>query len=141
MQNLDPNDQVVTLLTGHQQALLQYIRTLLPRRADAEEVLQEVNLYLWRNRDDFEPGTNFSAWAYKTARFHVLSFRKRHDTVRRYAHHAARISFRRSSRRDYFEQKTDSSHLPACQHAPRLLKYYPLPPLALHGRFSAYLRF
>ncbi len=65
------------LMAGHQQRLSGYIRTLVPQRADAEDVLQEVNLFIWRQGEEFQPGTNFAAWAYQIARNHVLSHRKR----------------------------------------------------------------
>ena len=65
------------LMAGHQQRLSGYIRALVPTRDDAEDVLQEVNLFIWRHGQEFQRGTNFTAWAYQIARFHVLNFRKR----------------------------------------------------------------
>jgi RNA polymerase sigma-70 factor, ECF subfamily len=71
------NDQIVQLLTGVQQQLVRYVRTLVPQQADADEVLQETNLFIWRHADEFELGTNFAAWACKIAYYQVLTFRKR----------------------------------------------------------------
>ena len=65
------------LLTNVQQQLTRYVRTLVPNRADAEEVLQETNLFVWRHADEFELGTNFAAWACKIAHYQVLTHRKR----------------------------------------------------------------
>jgi RNA polymerase sigma-70 factor, ECF subfamily len=76
------NDRIVELLTAVQQQLTRYVRTLVPNRADAEEVLQETNLFLWRHADEYELGTNFAAWACKTAYYQVLTFRKRHARSR-----------------------------------------------------------
>jgi len=70
-------EQVVQLLAGHQQHLSGYIRALIPVRADAEEVLQEVNLFIWHHRDEFQPGSNFGAWAYEIARRRVMNFHKK----------------------------------------------------------------
>jgi RNA polymerase sigma-70 factor, ECF subfamily len=70
-------DQIVQLLTNVQQQLTRYVRTLVPNRADAEEVLQETNLYIWHHADEFELGTNFPAWSCKIAYYQVLTFRKR----------------------------------------------------------------
>lgn len=53
-----------------------YIRQLLPTRQDAEEVLQETSIVLWSKYENFEQGTNFFAWAYKTAYFEVLKYRR-----------------------------------------------------------------
>ncbi len=71
------NDQIVQLLTSVQQQLTRYVRTLVPNRADAEEVLQETNLFVWRHAGEYELGTNFAAWACKIAHYQVLSYRKR----------------------------------------------------------------
>jgi RNA polymerase sigma-70 factor, ECF subfamily len=71
------SDQIVQLLTNVQQQLVRYVRTLVPNRADADEVLQETNLFIWRHADEFESGTNFPAWASKIAYYQVLTYRKR----------------------------------------------------------------
>jgi RNA polymerase sigma-70 factor (ECF subfamily) len=75
-------DQIVQLLTNVQQQLTRYVRTLVPNRSDAEEVLQETNLFVWRHADEFELGTNFAAWACKIAYYQVLTFRKRQSRSR-----------------------------------------------------------
>jgi RNA polymerase sigma-70 factor (ECF subfamily) len=56
--------------------LFAYILTLLPRWTDAEEVLGETTLALWRSFDEFQSGTDFFAWASRVAFHRVLTFRK-----------------------------------------------------------------
>jgi RNA polymerase sigma-70 factor (ECF subfamily) len=75
-------EQFVRLLTEHQRALYVYILGLVANPTDADEVLQEANLVLWRKSVDFEPGTNFAAWAFRVAHFEVLAFRKRRGRER-----------------------------------------------------------
>lgn len=70
-------EEFVKLLSQHQRRVGTYILTLVPNWADAEEILQETNVVLWREFDRFELGTNFAAWAYKIAFHQVLNFRKR----------------------------------------------------------------
>src|SRR3954465_10038924 len=70
-------EQIIGLITRYQRRLQVYVRGLVPNQADADEVLQEVNLFLWRNAHEYRPGTDFGAWAYKVAYFHVLTYRKR----------------------------------------------------------------
>jgi RNA polymerase sigma-70 factor, ECF subfamily len=65
------------LFTAAQPHVFAYIFTLLPNWNDAEEVLQETSLTLWRSFGEFQEGTNFRAWACKTAYYQVLSLRKR----------------------------------------------------------------
>ena len=78
------DDKIVELLTGVQQQLARYVRTLVPNRADAEEVLQETNLFIWRNADQYELGTNFTAWVCRIAHYQVLTHRKRQARSRLY---------------------------------------------------------
>jgi RNA polymerase sigma-70 factor (ECF subfamily) len=71
------SDQFLTLLTSSQTSLYAYILSLLPDRAAAQDVLQEVNLTVWHKAADFREGTSFFAWASKIAYFHVLSHRRK----------------------------------------------------------------
>ena len=41
---------------------------------DAEDVLQEANLVLWRKFDQYQEGTNFFAWACQIIRYEVLKY-------------------------------------------------------------------
>ena len=77
MPHPNDSDDFLKPLTAAQTSLYAYITTLLPDRAAAQDVLQETNLTLWRKAADFEPGTNFTAWACRVAYFHALSHRRR----------------------------------------------------------------
>lgn len=70
-------EEFIELLTGAQSAVFGYIMSLCHDHARAKDVLQETNLTLWRKAEDFEPGTNFTAWACRTAYFHVLNQRRK----------------------------------------------------------------
>jgi RNA polymerase sigma-70 factor, ECF subfamily len=69
-------EEFARLLATCQRRVFLYVLGLTANPADAEEILQETNLVLWRKFDDFEPGTNFSRWATKIAYYEVLKFRK-----------------------------------------------------------------
>jgi len=77
MADSERTEAFVKLLGQHQRRIGTYILTLVPHWADAEEILQETNVVLWREFHRFELGTNFAAWAYKIAYHQVLNFRKR----------------------------------------------------------------
>ncbi len=64
-------------LTACDQGLTAYVMTLVPSSSDAQDILQETKLALWRSFDSFEPGTNFGAWARRTALNRILDYRKR----------------------------------------------------------------
>ncbi|MCI0459741.1 MAG: sigma-70 family RNA polymerase sigma factor [Gemmataceae bacterium] len=70
-------EEVVQLIAAYQRRLHLYIRSLVADRTDSEEVLQEVNLFIWRHADEYRPGTDFGAWAFKIAYYHVLTHRKK----------------------------------------------------------------
>jgi RNA polymerase sigma-70 factor, ECF subfamily len=57
--------------------LYAYILTLLPNRADADDVLQEASLVLWDKFDERHPPGDFAAWACRIAYFKVLDFLKK----------------------------------------------------------------
>jgi RNA polymerase sigma-70 factor (ECF subfamily) len=65
------------LFVRYQPRIYGLIRSLVVRRADAEDLLQETASVLWRKFDEFQPGSNFLAWALSVARYQVLYFRQR----------------------------------------------------------------
>jgi RNA polymerase sigma-70 factor (ECF subfamily) len=70
-------DLFVQLLGQNQRRLYLYVVSMVPNRTEAEEILQETNLVLWREFGRFQPGTHFAAWACKVAFHQVLAWRKR----------------------------------------------------------------
>jgi RNA polymerase sigma-70 factor, ECF subfamily len=71
-------EQFVSLVLMHQRRLHAFIRALVPESADVDDLFQQTSAVLWRRFDDFEPGTNFAAWAMTIARNQVRDHRKRH---------------------------------------------------------------
>jgi RNA polymerase sigma-70 factor, ECF subfamily len=69
-----PDKEFVYQLTDWQNRLFGYLVTLLANPHDARDVLQETNLVLWRKVDDFQPGTDFGAWARRCAYYQALAF-------------------------------------------------------------------
>jgi RNA polymerase sigma-70 factor (ECF subfamily) len=72
----------VQLVTQYQQRVHLFILSLVPNRADADEILQETNLVLWQKFDEFRPGSDFRAWAFQVAYHKVKSFQERHGRQR-----------------------------------------------------------
>ena len=70
----DPDKEFAYQLTDWQNRLFGYLVTLMGNLHDARDVLQETNLVLWRKLDDFEPGSDFGAWARKCAYYQALAF-------------------------------------------------------------------
>jgi RNA polymerase sigma-70 factor (ECF subfamily) len=61
----------VSRLLMYQDDVYAYILSLLPRRADAEEVAQQTALVLWRSRQQFDTRRDFLPWAFGIARNEV----------------------------------------------------------------------
>ncbi len=73
----DPAEEFVFQLARHERMLRAYIFALVPHSQDADDILQEAKVRMWRSFAKFEKGTNFSAWSRKVAFHQVLSYRKR----------------------------------------------------------------
>ncbi|MGL4512376.1 MAG: sigma-70 family RNA polymerase sigma factor [Lacipirellulaceae bacterium] len=67
-------EEFVQLLAAEQTRLLHYVTMLLGDPHEAQNVVQEANLVLWRKADDFALGTNFTAWSRKVAYWQVQAF-------------------------------------------------------------------
>ena len=73
----------VGLWTAHARRVYSYILSLVPNWADAEDIFQETSTTLWEKFDEFEPGTDFGAWACRTAYYKVLTHSKRRGEMLR----------------------------------------------------------
>jgi len=73
---LDQTRDFVTQLINVQTRLYGFILSVLGDRDAADDVLQETNVVIWDKRDQFEPGTNFGAWACTIAHYQVLAYRQ-----------------------------------------------------------------
>ena len=73
----DPIERCLELFGLHQKRLYLYIRAVVPDPAEAEEILHETNIIVWRKVDDFKPGTDFFQWILRIAHFQILDHRRR----------------------------------------------------------------
>ena len=73
----EKNGLFLRLFLQNERRLYAYILTLLPHRADAEDVLQEASLVMWDKFDEHNPPDDFAAWGCRIAYFKVLDFYKK----------------------------------------------------------------
>ena len=104
-----PHDQFLRLYAEHEVALHTFVRSLLPTREEAAEVMQEVMVILWQKSgqvDEFRP------WAFGVARLAALRHlerrkRDRHvfdsELVNQLAEESAAMSERHSDQREALE--------------------------------------
>jgi len=75
-ENADDAERFIRLFTANERRIYAYILALLGNLADADDVLQETSVVLWRQFDQYTPGTSFTAWAFAVARNKVMTHRQ-----------------------------------------------------------------
>lgn len=78
----DRSEQFVRLLKKHERRLNAYVVSLMHNWIDAEDILQEVAVDLWRRFGEYDPRGDFGAWACTVAYYQVLSYRKQRGRQR-----------------------------------------------------------
>jgi RNA polymerase sigma-70 factor, ECF subfamily len=73
----NPTENLVLLLTQHQEPLFRYIFSLVPREADARDILQETSLALYRKFDQYDATRPFLPWACRFAYLQVQKHREK----------------------------------------------------------------
>jgi RNA polymerase sigma-70 factor (ECF subfamily) len=54
-----------------------YIRVFVPHWADADDILQETAMVMWRKFDTYVIGSNFAVWGIRIARNFVMKLNQR----------------------------------------------------------------
>ncbi len=70
-------ESYISLLTAHQHRVYNYIVSRVPRKSDADDIMQETNLTMWRKFGEFKKGTDFRAWGFSIAHYCIMNFRKK----------------------------------------------------------------
>src|SRR5262245_62077334 len=74
MDSVPNQDHFVEQFIRCQDRVYAYIVTLLPNRADAEEVFQQTSLALWKKWAQYDPTRDFVRWACGMAHLEVAAF-------------------------------------------------------------------
>lgn len=73
----DSASEFVSLWTRYQPEVQRYVCMLVPRRADAEDVMQQTSSRLWTKFEQYDSERPFVPWAIGFAYHEVLSWRQR----------------------------------------------------------------
>lgn len=68
------HDDFLRLFAVSEPALRAFVRSLVPRREDVPEVMQEVAVVLWRKFGDLASPGDFRKWAFGVARLEALAW-------------------------------------------------------------------
>ncbi len=71
-----PSADFIAHITRSQRHLHAFILTLIWHPADADDVLQEANLVLWRKADTFDATRPFLPWAMRVAQLQAMAWLK-----------------------------------------------------------------
>jgi RNA polymerase sigma-70 factor, ECF subfamily len=74
--NRERTTEFIKLLTSHQPQIYAYIATMLFGDAGAADVLQDTNLHLWAQAEQYDVDRPFLPWAFGFARQRVMAYRK-----------------------------------------------------------------
>ena len=74
---ISKSSEFAKLYAGGQSRLFAFICSLVGNHDAASEILQETNVVMWEKQEEFQLGTNFTAWSFRIARFQVLAMRER----------------------------------------------------------------
>ncbi len=106
----DQLETFVQLYASCHSRLHGFILTLLPHRDDAQEVLQETSLILWRRFGDFDPSGDFTRWACGVAFNIVRRFRRERMRERLFFSETLmeEIVQTRNDHADYLEERREA---------------------------------
>lgn len=79
----DRAEVFIRLLAENERRLAAYVMTFVASPSDAEDILQETKIWLWRSFEEFEVGTNFGAWARQAAFFRIQQFFRKRASERK----------------------------------------------------------
>jgi RNA polymerase sigma-70 factor (ECF subfamily) len=76
MNDKSRTDEFVSLLAQHESQIYSFLYALVCHRDDAQDLMQEVTVTMWRQFDKFKSGTNFVAWACEISKNCALNYFK-----------------------------------------------------------------
>lgn len=76
-----PSVEFLSRVSRAQRSLYAFIVTLVRQAADAEDVLQETNVVLWRKAREYDLTRDFMPWAFRIAQLQAMAHLKRQKRV------------------------------------------------------------
>lgn len=70
------HDAFLRLFTSHEPALRAFVRSLVPTSTDANDVMQETAVVLWRKFGEYDARRDFRGWAFGIAKMQVLTWQR-----------------------------------------------------------------
>ena len=96
--------EFMRLFTTHEMRLRAFAMSMIGNYVDAEDVLQQTNLVLWKRFDQFEPGTTFMSWAGRILYLVALDYKKKQKRARLQFGEAFIVAIANASSREEFTE-------------------------------------
>lgn len=80
----DPQSRFIQLFTTHEKQIYRYILSLMPHSQDAQDVLQETAIALYKKIEDYDPARPFAPWAFRFAYHMTLKHREKSSRWHRF---------------------------------------------------------
>jgi len=76
-------ERFLHLLTVNRNRIYAFILGMVCNRSDADDIMQETTIAMWRKFTEFQSGTDFVTWGVTFAKYQVLGFwqKHRHDPI------------------------------------------------------------
>ena len=78
------HEEFMALFVRHEPAIHSFLTSILADLDDAEVVMQETSMAMWRKFAQFASGTSFRNWAFQIARFEAMNFRRKRQRDRHF---------------------------------------------------------
>ncbi len=76
-------ERFMSLYTAVQRRLYHYVISLVPDENAVDDIIQETVSFMWKKFDEFEPGTDFVAWAFCIAKYRIFDHIKQQKKKKR----------------------------------------------------------
>lgn len=81
----DRQGEFLQLFLNNQKRLYGFIRTLVAHKAEAEDILQDTAMIMWKKFSEYEPGTSFLAWGFTIARYNIIYHHRKNKSIRQFS--------------------------------------------------------
>lgn len=75
--NSSKTEYFIHLLSSNYHRIYAFIQSVVINEADADDIMQDTSMVMWKKFDDFASGTDFVAWGITIAKYRILDYRRK----------------------------------------------------------------
>ena len=77
--NSSRTEHFLRLMMSSHGRIYSFILTMVPNWTDADDLMQETIMVMWRKYDNYKPGTSFVSWGLQIAKYEIINSYKKKD--------------------------------------------------------------